>query len=478
MHLDLDGDGALHGQLTRALKQAVLERRLAPGARVPATRELASALGLSRNTVLAAYEQLLAEGFLVARRGSGSYVAEIALDARAKPAEKRARARLARFGREALQLRPHRPPGRRGVPLRYPLEYGVPLLTPALHTAWRRALARAADDTPLDYPPGEGLPALRAAIAGYLGRRRGLAVDPEDVVVVSGTQQALDLCARVLLEPGDRAVIEDPHYQGALQSLLAIGAKVTAVPVDADGIDTARLPVDGARLAVVTPSHQFPSGAVLALPRRLALLDWAARHGVWLVEDDYDGEFRYDGRPIAALKSLDRHDRVIYVGTFSKVMFPALRLGYVVAPPALRDALRAAKWLVDRGCPAIEQHALAELMAGGQFERLLRRAGKLLAARRRALLDGLATHCGDRAVVAGTSAGMHVCVWLPKLAANRVPAVLAAAMRRELGVYPITPYYRRPPRKAGLLLGYSGLGPADLGEAARRLGRVLDELEV
>ena len=473
MHLEFDGSGPLHGQLTRALKDAIAQRRLVAGARLPATRELARDLRLSRNTVLAAYEQLGAEGYIEGRVGSGSYVAEIAARAPAAPAARARKPQLAPFAKSALEQRANLPPGHRRKPVRYNLEYGVPLVTPALQSTWRRALGRAADDTVLDYPPAEGLPELRRAIAGYLARRRGLVADPDDIVIVAGVQQGLDLCARSLLQPGETAAIEEPHYQGARQALLAHGARIAPVPVDADGLDVAALPVAGAKLVCVTPSHQFPTGALLSLPRRMALLEWAARHDAWIVEDDYDGEFRYDVRPIAALKSLDRGERVIYLGSFSKVMFPALRLGYLVVPPSLRDALRAAKWLCDRGCPAIEQHALALLIGDGRFERMLRRTGRMLTERRSALLRGLSRHCAGLVEVDGTSAGMHVTAWLVKHRRDAVDAVIAAGEARDLGLYPITPYYATRAPRAGLLLGYSATAPRDLGEATRRLGDAL-----
>lgn len=476
MHLVLDGQGALHAQLTRSLKQAILARRFAAGMRLPATRELAVLLGLSRNTVLGAYEQLEAEGFIEARTGSGSYVADIAPRELPTLPKVDRTMRIARFGRRAQELRAHLPPGRRRLKLRYNLEYGLPLVTPALQSAWRRALGKAADDTVLDYPPANGLPELREAIAGYLGRRRGLEVDPDDVIVVAGTQQALDLVARTLLEPGDSAVIEEPHYQGMRQVLDALGARVTSVPVDDDGVQTDRLARLKARLAIVTPSHQFPTGALLSLPRRLELLEWAQRQDAWVIEDDYDGEFRHDTRPLAALKSLDRDGRVVFIGSFSKVMFPALRLGYLVVPPALREAFHAAKWLVDRGCPAIEQRALSLLMSSGQFERLVRRTGRLLAERRAALLRSLERHCGDTLEVRGSSAGMHVVAWLRRHRAEQVDALCAAAEKRQLGIYPVAPYFSMPGARGGLLLGYSALSPADLAEAGRRLAAVLADV--
>jgi len=477
MHLDLDGNGTLHAQLTRALKHAVLVRGLAAGTRLPATRELAAELGVSRNTVVSAYEQLAAEGYIEGHAGSGNYVAALPapVAATTRPGTKARAPRLTTCARVATAQRANRPPGRSRIPLRYNLEYGLPLVTPALTSMWRRALARAAEDTDPDYPPAEGLQVLRAAIAGYLGRRRGLAVDAQDVIVTAGVQQAIDLVVRALVAPGDGAAIEDPHYQGTRQVLLAAGARLAFVPVDGDGIEVARLPATRVRLVCVTPSHQFPRGVVLSLRRRLELLAWASRADAWIVEDDYDGEFRHDGRPIAALKSLDREDRVIYAGSFSKVLFPALRLGYLVVPPALREPLRAIKWLADRGCPAIEQHALAALVESGRFERLLRRSGRLLAERRRALLEGLARHAAGLVQVEGTSAGMHVAVWLPRHRPADIATVIAAAQSAGVGAYPVSPYFSRAPRRAGLLLGYSGLAARDLAEGARRLGAVLRE---
>src|SRR5690606_19897302 len=232
---------------------------------------------------------------------------------------------------------------------------------------------------------------LREQICDYLSRRRGVPTAPEDVLVTSGTQQAFALAARVLLEPGDSVVLEEPHYRGARQAFAAHGAHARGCRVDAEGIVPAALP-GGARLAVVTPSHQFPTGALLPLSRRMELLDWAARERAWLIEDDYDGEFRYGGRPLAALKSLDRDGRVLYIGSFSKALFPALRLGYMVVPASLREAFVAAKWLEDRGCNALEQAALAHFMADGGFERHLRRAAVALRARRAAMLAGLKRH--------------------------------------------------------------------------------------
>ena len=245
--------------------------------------------------------------------------------------------------------------------------------------------------------------------------------------------------------------------------------------VDADGLVPSALP-DSARLAVVTPSHQFPTGALLPLPRRMELLEWAVARRAWLIEDDYDGEFRYGGRPLAALKSLDRDGRVIYIGSFSKALFPALRLGYMVLPTALRDAFVAAKWLEDRGCNALEQAALARFMADGGFERHLRRAAHTLRARRAAMLSGLARHGAGIVEVVDSNAGMHLTAWLEGVGHADCERLIDHARARGLGLYAIAPYCLKPPPRPGLVLGYAGLPPQDIEAAMKLFGKCVKEL--
>lgn len=474
MYLELDGKGVLYRQLLRALKRAILDGRLAAGTQLPATRLLAETLGLSRNTVVAAYALLCAEHLAASRGGSGTFVAEglAPRRRRAPPADIPAPSRYAARSRElpALNL-----PRRRGT-LRYDLQYGEPLVDLPLFAAWGRQLARAAARTDGRYPPSQGLPALRAEIAAYLARRRGIACDAEDIVVVAGTQQAVALLGRLLLDEGDTAVLEDPHYQLIAHALAAEGARLRFVAVDAEGLDAAALPEERIRLACVTPSHQFPSAAVMSVPRRMALLQQAAQRRFWLLEDDYDGEFGFEGRLLPALRSLDLDDRVIYVGSFSKTLFPALRLGYVVCPRALRDDLVRAKRLADLGCGAIEQAAMAGFMASGAFERHLRKASLELRRRRRALADGVARHCGARLVLDDSGAGMHCVGWLPGLDPAEADALRALAESRGLGLYPIQPHYARPPQMPGLLLGFAGLSVAQLRQATRLLGDCLDQV--
>ncbi len=481
--MHLDGRGPLFAQVYRALRQAIVAGRLAPGSRAPATRALAVDLGISRTTVLLAYEQLAAEGYLVGRQGSGSYVQRPPpTTAAAAPVVRRAAARpqLSDVGERIVAARrfPLESAYASARPtLRWDFRYGMPSMAEFPLEAWRRCVGRCArrgSARAFDYGPPQGSLALRRAIAEYLARARGVGCDPAQIVIVTGSQQGLDLVARLLLGPGDHAVVEEPAFEGARNAFRATGATVHGIPVDDEGIDTAQLgSVPGARLACVTPSHQFPLGGVLSWTRRAELLAWAGRTGAWVIEDDYDGEFRYQGRPVAPLKALDEDDRVLYLGTFSKVMFPALRLGYLVAPPALVDVVARAKVLADGGSARLEQEALAEFIASGQFERHVRRARIRNAERRATLVAALAEHLGDRAEVVGSNAGLHVVVWLRGVPGRATRGIVERAAAEGVGVYAVTPHYERPPSDVGLILGYAAVPVRAIREGVARLGAVL-----
>ena len=476
MYLPLDGRGPLHGQLVRSLKDAVLAGRLPAGMRFPPTRLLAQQLSLSRNTVLAAYEQLRAEGFMQARVGSGSFV--VLPGAPAQPPSEPP-SRLPAQSAYAQRLRRYHDhaniPGRRLPGTVHSFQYGVPFTNPLLTSAWARALSHAAAYTPPNYPTSQGLPALRTAVCDYLSLRRGVRAVPEDVVIVAGTQQAIALTARVLLDEGDEAAIEDPHYFAVRESLQIHGARLRPIPVDGEGLRTDLLPERPPRLICTTPSHQFPTGALMSLPRRRALLDYARRHECWIFEDDYDGEFRFDAQPHAALYGLDDARRTIYVGTFSKVLFPSLRMGYMVVPPGLREDFVSAKWADDFGSPGIEQAALAQFLADGGFERHLRRTAKTLRQRRDALLAALRRLAGDALEIQDSRAGMHLLVWLRGRSPAEGDAFLAHAQARGLGLYSVAPCYIDPPQRAGLLFGYGALSVAEIEEAARLFAACLHE---
>jgi len=494
--LRLDGDGPLHRQTYRALREAILAGRLRGGERLASSRDLAAELGVSRNTVLQAYDRLVAEGYATARPASGTYVADAVPaqpatrrgdDARAQPRGGRggldaARPALSSFGRRlAESVAPNRATWslpRASVP--YDFRYGEPAYADLPLATWARLLGRRARRLSvkrLAYQPPGGAEELRTALAGYLSRARGVVCTPEQVLVVRGSQQAIDLTTRLLVDAGDTVVLEEPHYTGFSFCLTALGARIEHVPVDDDGLVVERLDAIGAaRLACVTPSHQYPAGGVLPLPRRLALLDWARRRDALVLEDDYDGEFRFAGHPLECLQALDRDGRVLYSGTASKILFPALRIGWLVVPQHLCDAFRSAQALGDTGTATLEQLAFADLIAEGHLERHVRRMRVRHGARRAALLQALDGELGERARVLGANAGLHVLLQIPELARRDTSRLRAACRERGVGVYPAAPFYAKPPPHAELLLGYGGLAEPAIREGVRRLRQALDAL--
>ncbi len=482
MLISLDGGGPLALQVYRAVRSAILGGALPPGARLPSTRALAGDAGVSRNTALLAYAQLMAEGYVSGRRGSGTYVraelpeASIAVRRSVLPTARR-NAPVPRLSCLAQRLAPGTvswaPRGRR---LPYDFRYGRPAFGDFPHSVWRRLLARRArrlTDRDLDYGPPAGTAALRAAVADYLRRARAVAAEPDDVIIVSGSQQGLDLCARVLLDPGARVLLEEPHYPGARGVFAAAGAELVAAPVRADGVDVDAVAstAGDVRIAYVTPSHQFPTGALMSLARRLALLRWAEQRGAYVVEDDYDSEYRYVGRPVECLQGLDCSGRVIYMGTFSKLLFPALRLGYLVVPPPLLPWFVKAKALSDTGSATFEQLALADFIGEGHFERHVRRIRARNASRRAVLLQATAEHFGDRVEVQAADAGIHVLLRIPGLAAGALRAALARAEAAGVRAYSAAPCYLERPRSAAVILGYAGLGEKQIREGVRLLAR-------
>jgi len=473
MHLSLDKKGTLYDQIARAIRSEILEGRIAAESKLPSTRSLAIALGVSRKSVLQAYDLLCAEELAISRAGSGTRVAKLAFSARVSTKIGIVPASLYAVRARSLPSITLAGAHRRDRP-RYDLHYGEPLVDPAFFHSWRRKLAAAALRAGPKYPLAGGYLPLRRAIADYLGRRRGIICEASDILVVGGTQQALTVAERVLLNPGDRVVVEDPHYQLAQHSLLAHGAHVISGRTDHEGLVVAELTRRATRLVFVTPSHQFPSGVVMSLARRLELLKWAARTGSWIFEDDYDSEFHLDDRSLPALRSLDLTDRVLYVGTFSKTLFPSLRLGYIVCPKALRDDLYRAKLLDDLGCATMEQAALGTFIQSRQYERHLRKTIKEIANRRRAIVEGLQRIGGSRIEIGPHQTGMHFVVWLRSLSFDRLDAFIDRAKSLGLGLHPVHPYYRTRPSRPGLLVGYAGLSVGQLKTAAELFARCLD----
>ncbi|SMH58632.1 MocR-like pyridoxine biosynthesis transcription factor PdxR [Azospirillum agricola] len=476
--LDRAGPEPLHRQLYRALRQAVVDGRLRPGERLPPSRALATDRGLSRNTVVTAYDTLLAEGYVTGRVGAGTFVATALPDVPPEGAPRRLDTRrgvgLSRRGAALAEA-----PSVARDPLDRPFSLGTPDLNAFPFALWGQLLGRswrvggrglAADPDPLGHPP------LREAIAGYLRAVRAVRCDAEQVVIVSGAQQGLALVAQLLLDPGDVAWVENPGWPGNRAALLGAGARLVPVPVDAEGIDVAEgvRRGAGARLALVTPSHQFPLGVTMSLGRRLQLLDWAAAHDAWIVEDDYDSEFRYAGPPLAALQGLDEAGRVVYVGSFSKVMFPALRLGYVVVPQDLVESVRAARRHFDGGTSVVPQAALHRFVADGHLASHLRAMRALYAGKRAALLDALGREFAGLGKPEAGDAGMHVLLRLPDGCSDRALAERAA--RVGLTAPPLSGYGVDGVGGNALVLGFAAHGVEALERAARELAGVAEGL--
>ena len=472
--LDRGRPQALHRQLYDELRAAILGKRLPAGTRLPATRTLARELAVSRNTVLEAYEQLLAEGYLRGRVGAGTFVDPAIAPARplaalAQPKDEDTPARVSRRSRAAAAAVS-------GLDPRLPLAPGVPYFDGFPLAAWARLAARRIRDASLrqlNYGEPAGEPRLRAAIAAHLAAARGVRCAADQVLLVAGAQQGIDLVARLLLDAGDSAWLEDPGYLGARAVFAATGVRVAPVPVDDNGLVVAagvrRAP--RARLAYVTPSHQFPTGTTMSLPRRLELLAWARGASAYVIEDDYDSEFRFGGRSLPALQGLDTAGRVIYLGTFSKVLFPSLRCAYLVMPRSLLGAMIGLKGALDSAAPLIDHAVLADFIAAGHFSRHIRRARAHYARRREAFHRAVAERFGD-AVRLGAVSGLHTVLWLPRGLDDR--DVAARLRARGVGTAPLSAFALRRRLPPGLVVGQANASPAQMTVALAALESVLE----
>ena len=483
--LDRACDVPLFRQLYARLKEAILQGALAPGARLPATRELCRQLGVSRQTVLAAYDQLTSEGYLRGGVGQGTFVDEALPLARQAPAPaspgllralpERGAALATSMGRIRLYDGPVRAfrPSMPGLDL-FPFDL------------WRKLEARhlRRSGPYLGYGPANGYAPLRELLCAYLRASRGVVCTPEQIVITSGSQQALYLLTQLLLAPGDEVWVESPGYQGACAPMLVAGARIRTVPVTSEGMDVAygARHYPSARLVFATPSHQLPLGPTMSLARRLELLRWAASKRAWVIEDDYDSEYRYTGPPLASMQSLDRAGCVVYVGTLSKVLFPALRLGYVVAPLALAEPLARAKAVVDMHHAMLPQAVLADFIAQGHFMRHIRRTRDAYAERRATLMDALAGRLGERLACGPADVGLDLCTHFRPDRKGSIPHeadVARAAMEagielRPLGYYAnaaATPECAVAP---GLLLGFSAVRPEAIRPGVEALARVIE----
>lgn len=463
-------------QLYLALRAAILAGALPPGARLPSTRALGQQLGLARNTVVAAYDQLLAEGFVTGRVGSGTHVsAELPEGLQPGPDAAPAATSAAPVAVPASTLR-FRPDPASPEPSTQPFNTGRTGWDERSQAVWRGLTLRrlgTPDPALFGYGDPQGARRLREAIAAHLRAARAVRCDPDQVVVTAGAQQAIDLVLRVLLEPGEAVWVEDPCYPALRAALAAARATIIPVPVDTQGMDVARgiAAAPAARLAYVTPSSQYPMGVVLSMARRLELLAWARRAGAFLLEDDYDSEFRYAGRPLASLQGIDDAGRVIYVGTFSKVLFPGLRLGYAVLPPALLESVRAARLMTDWHPAGLAEGVVTDFLVEGHFAQHLRRMRLRYRAGRDALVAALREHA-PLLQVEPPDQGLKLLALLPQEDMDDV-AMAAAAARHGVVARPVSPMFLAAPPVRGLMLGFSGHEPGALRWAARALGAAL-----
>ncbi len=470
-----DRAGPVMRQIYGQVRGAIVEGALGAGARLPSSRDLADRLGVARASVVSAYEQLVAEGYVETRPGAGVFVAADLSGVQAAPpppSPKEPAPPPELPERAEVAEETPAPP----LPGDAPFNTGRTLMDVRALAAWGRASRRALrvlGPEHFGYAEAAGHPELRAAIADYLRAARGVVCEGSQVIVTSGAQQAIDIVARVLIGPGAPVWVEDPAYPTTIRALTAAGAALKPIPVDAEGLvvaeGVARAP--DARAAYVTASHQYPLGVTLSMPRRLELLAWARGVGAWIIEDDYASEFRYAGPPLAALQGLDGGHRVLYVGTLNKAVFPGLRLGYLVAPQALMPALLRARQLLDRQPPSLTQGIVLEFMSGGDFAAHIRRRRLAYRAQRDALAAALEAHCGAWLEPDPPEQGMHMIAYLKDGISDL--AAEAAAARAGVIARAISPLYLEAAPRQGLMLGFSGYPPAAMAPAARRLAGAL-----
>lgn len=460
------------------LRSAILERRIAPGARLPATRDLAREYRLARATVVAAFEQLKSEGYVEGKVGAGTYVSQVLPEDLLQVARVGSgggagprRVRWSSYARRLGLFRGGEPRSTRAF------RANLAALDAFPTTLWAQVAARRlrrastqllAGGEALGYRP------LRQAVAEYLNASRGVKCSTDQVLIISGVQEALERAAHLLLDPGDSVWVEEPGYPGAAIVFGAVGAKVRPVPVNAEGLDLefGRRQWRHAKLVYVTPAHQFPLGVTMSLRRRLALLEWARRSRTLIFEDDYDSEYRYSGRPIPALQGLDRAGVVIFAGSFNEVLFPALRLGYLVVPPSMVDRFAAGQSVSMRHAPLLDQAVLCDFITEGHFARHIRRMRELYAERLAVLLESSRSHLTGLLEIPDVEAGLQTVGWLaPGIRANRAAE---EAMKQEVEVIPLSRYSSRPSGRQGLLLGFAAVDSRELRRGVEQLARALE----
>lgn len=481
-HVDRSAEEPLYRQIYAGIREGILQGRLVPGLRLPSSRDLAELFGVSRNTVLNAFDQLLAEGYLEARVGAGTFVTETLPESYLNVYRRKTLDNAAPQRPESTQHGASGPQNEGAGETTVVYEvfpHGMPDLEHFPFDIWSRLTAKRLRETSpyrFGYWPGRGgYQPLVEAITRYLGAARAVRCDPQQVIVVAGSQQGLYLASHNLLEDGDRVWIEDPGYLGARMALSSAGARLAPVPIDEEGFDLAAAQRSGdARLAYVTPSHQFPLGYTMSLARRTRLLQWAAESDGWIIEDDYDSEFRYSGAPLASLQGLDVNNRVIYAGTFSKTLFPGLRLGYLVVPRDLIDAFISARNAMSLAPPFLAQAVLNDFIEQGHLTRHIRRMRTRYARRREALVAALQETLGDIVRLGPSDAGLHLTVRLPEDVDEL--AVTRQAQENEVTVLPLSRLTMAQPQQPGLVLGFALAPVGEIRAGVRRLAKAIREV--
>lgn len=467
LHISLVGRTDLAAEIYRQIRQAILHGKLKPGDHLPPTRVLSKSLAVARSTVTVAYERLIGEGLVTARIGAATYVSHAAGDI-ARPARRSSPI-------AALRAKPVWDSLAAGVafaePMPYDFRMGIPDIASFPHDAWRRSVMRALRSEEMTngmYARAAGLLSLRTSIANHIGVSRAVNASPDDVVVTNGTQQALDLIARLLLESGDVVAVEDPGYPPPRHLFRSLGANVVPVPVDGEGLVVEKLPPT-TRVVYVTPSHQFPLGVAMSLPRRRALLSWAERHNAAIVEDDYDSEFRFGGRPLEPLQTLDTAGRVIYIGSFSKTILPALRMGFLVLPPSLRVAAETAKFVSDWHSSSLVQASLAQFIADGSFGRHLRKVSRIYRERHETICATIEKQFGVHLELVPSSTGLHVAALAKQASVDTLRSITREATKRGVALQHLATFTLGREARAGITLGYGRISATRITEGLRRL---------
>jgi len=471
LHVSLDGSTDLSGQIYRQIRSAILDNRLRPGEPLPSTRDAAARLSVSRNTVATAYDHLIAEGFLTSRSGVGTFVSERVRGQDPEPA-----GAAVPLPTRAIWDTIRTPPVLSDHDYEFDFRAGMPDAREFPYATWRALVSDQLRDSAVG-PGAYGDPAghlgLRVAIARHIAVSRSVHTTPEQVIITSGTQQALDVVARVVIEPGDVVAVEDPGYLSACLVFASLGARVVGIPVDDEGLQVDRLP-DNAKLVFVSPSHQLPLGVRMSLPRRQALLAWADRVGSVVIEDDYDSEFRFTGRPIEPLHTLDSSGRVVYIGTFSKTMLPTLRLGFCVAPVGLVSPMRKAKYALDWHTAIPMQAALAEFIDRGLFARHLRRMRTIYQTRRELIAMALERDFSPYLQLISSVAGLHLTATMRSGGPGEARAWARRARGVGVGIRALSDFAITPSVTDGLVFGYGMIATDRIDEGLKRLRASLD----